>query len=295
MGGCNKIGICQKAWYALGTDKGEIRTMRKLVLSLSFTALVFMCAMLINCGGSSSSSGGGNGGGPYDVVGNWQTNVISGGESVPFVGVINSQGQALLFGDVVPDMQDIDYVGDTWELPTITGASSFSGNTSMYAALGTQLPGGGTVDTVSMQGTVNSATSITGKNSGGSFTLSSYSPLTGSVTAFSGTTAGWFAYAYGYAMAFTPSGSGQSMSFTGSNNVGCDISGTFTQEGTHNVFDVSMNITGTVDCPVTGTMTGLGFESDSDYFNMNGRQPGTYLYADMMGSTPFVMEIYPPQ
>jgi len=250
--------------------------------------------MLINCGGSSSSSsGGGNGGGPYDVVGNWQTNLNASGESVPFVGVINSQGQALLFGDAVPDLQDIDYVGDTWQLPTITGASSFSGTTSIYAVLGTQLPGGGTVDTVSMQGTVNSATSITGKSSSGSVTLSAYSPLTGSVTAFSGNTSGWFDE-NGFNLAFKPTGSGQSMSFTGSNNFGCDISGTFTQEGTHNVFDVSMTITGTVDCPITGSMTGLGFESNSDYLNINEWQPGTYLYADMMASTPIVFEIYQP-
>ncbi len=268
--------------------------MRKFVLSLSFISLVFMCAMLTNCGSSSSSSSVGTGGGPYNVVGNWQTNVTAGGGSVPFVGVINSQGLALLFGDVVPDMEDIDYVGDTWELPTITGASSFSGTTSMYAALGTQLPGGGTVDTVSMQGTVNSATSISGKNSDGSFTLSAYSPLSGSATAFSGKTSGWFDE-NGFNLAFTPTGSGQSMSFTGSNTFGCDISGSFTQEATNNVFDVSMTITGTVDCPITGSMTGLGFESNSDYFDINEFQPGTYLYADMLGSTPFVFEIYQPQ
>ncbi len=123
---------------------------RKFVLFLSFISLVFMGAMLTNCGGSSSNSGGGgNGGGPYNVVGNWQTTLSTSGESVLFVGVINSQGQALLFGDVVPNMEDTEYVGDTWELPTITGASSFSGMTSMYAALGTQLPGGGAVDTIS--------------------------------------------------------------------------------------------------------------------------------------------------
>ena len=68
----------------------------------------------------------------------------------------------------------------------------------------------------------------------------------------------------GFNLTFTPTGSGQSMSFTGSNTFGCDISGTFTQEGTNNVFDVSMTIAGTVDCPITGSMTGLGFESSSD-------------------------------
>jgi len=268
--------------------------MRKLFLSFSFVILAFLCAVLTNCGSSSGSGGGGTGGGPYDVVGNWQTNVNTSVGAIPFVGVINSHGQALLFGDAIPDMQDISYVGDTWEMPTITGASSFSGTTFLYAALGSQLPGGGTVEIVSMQGKVNSATSITGQNSNGSFTLKAFSPLTGSVTAFSGRTSGYFD-ANGFDLTFTPTGSGQSMSVTGSNTFGCDVSGTFAQDGSNNVFDVSMTITGTVDCPITGSMTGLGFESNSDYFNINEWRPGTYLYADMLGSTPFVFEIYQPQ
>lgn len=75
------------------------------------------------------------------------------------------------------------------------------------------------------------------------------------------------------------------------------MTGTFTQEGSNNVFDVTMTITGT-GCPMgqaPGTVTGLGFESNSDYFDLNGFQPSTYLYADLLGSAPFVIEIYPPQ
>jgi len=267
--------------------------MRKFFLPCSFVVLVFMCAMLTNCGSSSGSGGGGTGGGPYNVAGNWQVNVNVSGQSVPFVGVINAQGQALLFGDAVPGLPDIAYVRDTWQLPTITGASSFSGTTSLYAEMGTLLPDGSTVDTVSMQGTVNSATSITGKNSNGTFTLTAFSPLTGSVTAFSGLTSGYI-NTNGFDLTFTPAGSGQSMSFTGSNSLNCQLSGTFTQDGTNNVFNVSMTLTGGVACPITGSMTGLGFESNSDYFDINEFRPGTYLYADMLGSTPFVFEIYGP-
>lgn len=190
--------------------------MRKFLILLSFVFVTLMCAVTSNCGGSSSSSGDG----PYNVVGNWQTTApISGAGSAPFVGVINSQGLALFFGDSAPDLNDIDYVGDTWELPTISGASSFSGTTSLYAAPYSLLPGGGAVQTVSMQGNVTSASSITGKNSDGTFTLSAYSPLTGSVTAFSGTTVGYIGAVGdlgGFGMVFAASGSGQSMSFNGS-------------------------------------------------------------------------------
>ena len=46
-------------------------------------------------------------------------------------------------------------------------------------------------------------------------------------------------------------------------------------------------------CPITGTFTGLGFESSSDYFNLNNGNSDTYLYANILnGADTFVMEIY---
>jgi len=45
----------------------------------------------------------------------------------------------------------------------------------------------------------------------------------------------------------------------------------------------------------TGTsFSGLGFESDTDYFSYNAGQAGTYLYADFLvpSGGAFVMEIY---
>jgi hypothetical protein len=88
------------------------------------------------------------------------------------------------------------------------------------------------------------------------------------------------------------------MGFTGAGPLSgggtCDINGTFNQEGGNaanlNVFDVS--ITFGAGCPFSN-VTGLGFESSSDYFTMNGSASGTYLYAVPSGSAS-VLEIFKP-
>jgi len=83
------------------------------------------------------------------------------------------------------------------------------------------------------------------------------------------------------------------MNFSESDGDTCDVTGTFTQEGSNNVFDVSMTFTG-ASCVITGTQTGLGFESTTDYFTMNGSAAVTYLYADLLATgSPVVLEIFP--
>jgi hypothetical protein len=106
---------------------------------------------------------------------------------------------------------------------------------------------------------------------------------------------GWIGPGNFWQMTFTATGNGASMSFSGSSTDGCNISGTLSQEGgnlsTLNVFDVSITYTGT-NCPAAGTVTGLGFESSSDYFSVTGGVAGTYLYAASSTSAS-VFEIYP--
>jgi len=243
--------------------------------------------MTTNCGSSSKSNngGGGTGGGPYDVVGDWQITVSGNGGSTTGYGVINSSGLALFF----------DSLGESLELPTITGASSFSGTITVTEP-------GGLSSSASAQGNVSSATSLSGTVSGngsGTFSASSYSPVT-SVKALSGSLLGESEGISILAeLTFTSSGSNSSMSFTGTSGITCLVSGTFTQEGgtvsTLNVFDVSMTFSGT-NCPTptTSAITGLGFESSSDYFGFNFSNPATYLYADMLDPAgAFPIEIYP--
>jgi len=267
--------------------------MRRAILSLlSLACVALMCVLAANCGSSGSSRSGG----PYNVVGTWESDLSGSIGTAVFAGAIDSQGTTLLFAINNPNA-----VGDTWQLPTITGASSFSGETTLYAAPGTQLPdGGGSSQSVSIQGTVNSDTLITVTNSNGKFSLSAENLLIGSsVSALSGAMTGVINDGTqdgpSFPLVFTPtsSGSNQSMSFVTSGTATCSVSGSFTQVGTANVFDVSMTFSGV--CPVSsGTqLSGLGFESSTDYFNDNAGQAGTYLYADALASTgPFAMEIF---
>jgi hypothetical protein len=82
------------------------------------------------------------------------------------------------------------------------------------------------------------------------------------------------------------------MTLSGTDGLNCNVTGTFTQEANNaanlNVFDTSITFTGT-GCPVTGTRTGVGFESDEDYIGFDN-EPGPYLYA-LSSSSADVIEI----
>jgi hypothetical protein len=235
-------------------------------------------------------------------VGNWQFTVSTNSGSILYLGGIDSEGTSLFFAPGVLGVGVVNstaFVGDTWALPIITGASSFSGATTLYAATGTQLPSGGTSHTLSSQGTVISDNSVTLTNSSGTFTLTSATPLTGAVKELSGVLTGGLNDGMGggpfWPLAFTQvSGGGHSMSFTTSGVATCSVAGTFTQVGTGNVFDVSMTFSGVCEFPTGKSFSGLGFQSDTDYFSYNAGQEGTYLYADVLvpSGGAFVLEIY---
>ncbi|HTW58577.1 MAG TPA: hypothetical protein VMD99_10615 [Terriglobales bacterium] len=274
--------------------------LRTCLLSLCLLCLAAWCAIAVGCGGSSSAPNANCAGGPYNVAGDWQTTFTSGSASLTGYGVINSSGLALFFDNSAPGFQ----TGDTLELPSITGACYFSGSFISYGEPGSVQSGSTAVVTDSAQGNVTSATSITGTFSGttsGKFTMAPSTPLSGSPVALSGTLTAQSqgAFTNGEMLAllklnltFAPTGTGASMSFSGSDGVSCNASGTFTEESTDNVFDVSITLAG-ASCAVTGSLTGLGFESNTDYFNMNDNTAGTYLYADILNSSnTFVLEIF---
>lgn len=264
--------------------------LRKLALPLSFVCLVLVAALITSCGSSNSHLGTSCTGGPFNVVGDWQGTLTANGGSSNVAGVINAQGQALFFDSDTANSGDLAS-GSVAVLPNITGTCSFSGNATVYDTPGA---GGNTV-TAPVQGTVNSATSISvtatiGGNSG-TFTLNSFSPLTGSVAALSGSlVAEDQAQGVQLPLTFTPT-TGNNMTFA--NNGGtCTVSGTLTQEGSNNIFDFSITFTGTVaGCPNPGTVTGLAFESNSDIFALNGSAPGTYMYA-VSSTSAIVFEVF---
>ena len=270
---------------------------RKFCLSLFVISLAAWCALTIACGGGSSNKTTTCTGGPYNVVGDWKITTQSGGGSVTGYGAIDSAGLALFFDNSL----STGNTGDTVELPTISGSCSFSGNIIDYEEPGGPFSGQSVSDTA--QGNVTSATALNGTFSGtgssGTFSAATFSPLTGTVGVVTGSKNGEVQGAINgqpilLPLGFSASGTGDSMSFTGSNQV-CSATGTFTQVGTANVFDVSITFTttGSTACALTGTFTGIGFESSTDYFGIHGNATDTYLYADILASgNTFVMEIF---
>ncbi len=267
--------------------------LRNLAVVVSFVSLAFVAAIITSCGSSGTHLGTMCTGGPFNVVGDWTFS--SGSASGP--GAIDPSGLAVFFQTSTA----VPAPGDTVVLPTITGACSFSGT---GVAFGTPGSGGGSASNP-VTGSVNSATSISGSiSNGNTFTIVPNSPLSGSVTALSGN--GWLAEVEGatnpiiWNLSFTPSGTGNSMTFAGSGQIVggslCNISGTFNQQGTTaanlNVFDISIT-SSDAGCPIGGTATGIGFESSSDYFAMHGNAAGTYFYAALSNSAS-VFEIFKP-
>jgi hypothetical protein len=271
----------------------------RFALWLCVICLLVVGALIVSCGNSNSGSKPCTGG-PYNVVGDWQITVTTtGGSSVTGYGVIDSAGLGLFFDNFQPNSS-----GDTLQLPTLTGSCAFSGSMNTFGE-----PGGvnnGVENMLPATGNVNSATSISGTFSatGASGTISAapFTPLTGSVTAVSGTKTGAVQGLFGatsstpgtgivLSTTFSAAGSGNSMTFATTNLSACEANGTFTQVGTSNVFDVSITLMPT--CPILGTFTGNGFESSTDYFGLNAGNADTYLYADILdGTSTFVIEFY---
>lgn len=257
---------------------------RKGFLLLPFVALTLLFA-ITSCGGS-SSSGGGNGG-PFDVTGNWQASFSPAfGATGSAFGLITSSGLGAFF----------DRSGNIVKLPTVTGAQSFAGNLTTYAVNGTFFSGGAVVLTDTAQGTVNSGSSIMGTFTGtpsGTFSLAPFSPSGGSVVVPTGALNGKIT-GFSDVLTFNFASNG---SFTGvdGSNPGCSVNGTAAQEGTSNIFDVTYS-QGPGNC-APATLTGVAFESTTDYFNVNGGADSTYLYMIMLTSTlpqirPYVVIVY---
>jgi len=268
-----------------------MKVLRKIAWFLPVACLVLIAAMTFSCGSSSITVNPSCTGGPYTVVGNWQMTVTpTGVNPATGYGAVDSAGLALFF-----DTSSSTGSGETLELPTLTGACYFSGNIISYPAP-SSTPTTATAITDSLQGNVASG-KITGIFSGvsaGTVSAVPFSPLSGAPTALSGArTGGIEGLTDILSLTFSPT-TGSSMTFTGTDTSNCTISGTFTQVGTSNVFDVSYTVAGASPC-VAATSTGIGFESNTDYFSLNNSAPGTYLYADLLESTgAFVLEVFQP-
>jgi hypothetical protein len=263
--------------------------LRKFALLLSSACLILLGVLTIGCGSSSKSSSSACTGGPYNVVGNWDIDISNDSPNLSEPGVINSSGLAV-FENIsvkynplqIPSMQ---FIPNVIVMPSITGACSFSGNGTDYAFDGSS-------SSFSVTGKVSSDTSISGTMQTNGYSVAPISPFNESVvilpSSMNGTIQG--TAVDDLTLAFSSSGgSSNSMTVSGSDSSGCTVSGTLNQEGSSNVFDVSIAISGS-ECPLT-SLNGLGFESDWDVFNMTGSTPGVYMYV-ISSSSDEVLEIY---
>jgi len=274
--------------------------LHRFVFCTCFASLVLIAVMTISCGSSSSPSKPTCTGGPYDMVGEWDL-IVDGQSNYPLPGVINTAGLAIFFKDVVTDPEH----GSEVVMPSITGACSFSENLTLYST--PAAVGSGGIYTYPVQGTVQSGPAFSGTitepGDNETFVGVPQSPFT--PTALN-TSLSLVDVDSPIAcrdpqcvhVQVVPSGTGNSanMTLSGTDGFDCTLSGTFTQEGSNaanlNVFDVSLTFTGTT-CQVTGTITGLGFESSVDYFDFTSYPPpGTLLYA-MSANSAEVFEIFP--
>ena len=241
-----------------------MKTLKYLVL--------LAAALLVGCNGSNSSSGStssstGNDPVTFLIQGTWNGSYsISGGPAnVAVTSVIAQSGYGFFY----------DSSGYVYVLPTLNGGPFMSGTLTAYAPAGTTFTNGQTTEQFTVTGTVsnmNISGSFTGNGETGSFTLTRYTPFSGTPSIVAGQWQGYYAGTNAAAVDITMNANG---SFSGSDANGCTITGTLTQIQSSNLFQVSADSSG-AGC--AGQLSGLAFESSSDYFNLFGGAAGTYYY-----------------
>lgn len=258
--------------------------LQKCAVLLSLLAIALLACVIISCG-SSSSSKPAPCTGSYTVVGDWQGTITSNSETDKLFGTIDSSGNAVFFDDLA----------DIATLSPITGACSFSSTLTAYESAengGAATASGTATGNVTSDSALNGSVTINSTANG--FTFSSYPPLgTGAVTAVSATVGAEVEGQLTDDLILTLGGTSGNITFTGSDAGGCTFNGAFTQEGTNDLYSVSFAVGGNSSCEA-GTLTGVGFESDSDLLDVNDNGSGTYVYAVITsGGSPFVVEILP--
>ncbi len=238
----------------------------------SFKVLAFLvAALLVGCGGGgggSSSSSTGNNPVTYDIQDTWSGvySITGGSANVPVTAVIAQSGYGFFY----------DSSGVVYVLPTLDGGPILSGTLTAYAPAGTTFPNGQATEQFKVTGSVSNL-SISGSFSGngetGSFSLATFKSFSGTPSVMPGQWQGYYVGTGSSAVDITMSANG---SFTGSDAYGCTITGTLTEIQSTNLFHISADSSG-AGC--AGQLSGLAFESASDYFNLFGGAAGTYYYA----------------
>lgn len=248
--------------------------------SLKYLVLLAVAA-LVGCGGGGGSSSSSTGTNPvtYDIQGTWSgTYNISGGTANPVTAEIAQRGYGFFY----------DNTGVVYVLPTLDGGPVLSGTLTAYAPVGYTFQNGQTMEQFSVTGSVSNTTisgTFSGNGETGSFSLTATTSFTGTPSIIAGQWQGYYAGTSSSAVDITMNADG---SFSGSDAFGCTITGIMTQIQSANLFQVTADSSGN-GC--AGPLSGLAFESTSDYFNLFGGASGTYYYVGVSNtSNAFVAE-----
>jgi hypothetical protein len=253
--------------------------------------LTLLCAGLLAACGSgknlTASSGGSN---PGNNGGN--------GSPAPAVqgiyrGVFNPPaGSAQVYGAVLPTGFGFfaDIRGDTYIMPAVSNGTDITGALSGYAPAGVLFPNGQRTISYTMIGSASNpdstgayqdinATVSTGTLSG-SLAINYYG-LSASIfpaNTLAGTYQGFY-WGSSVAVNFTISSAGV---ISGNDGSGCNLSGIITNaSGNTNLFQVSLQITGSSNCP--GSLSGAGFTDQNDNAHLFAAPTDHLLYFGLTG------------
>jgi hypothetical protein len=258
-----------------------------LCLALLCAGLLAACGSgknLTASGGSSSSGNPGNNGGNGS-----SSSAVQG----IYRGVFNPPaGSAQVYGAVLPTGFGFfaDIRGDTYIMPAVSNGTDITGTLTGYAPAGVLFPNGQRTISYTMIGSASNpdstgayqdinATVSTGALSG-SLALNYYS-LSASIfpaKTLAGTYQGFY-WGSSVAVNFTISPAGV---ISGNDGSGCSLSGIVTNaSGSTNLFQVSLQITGSSNCP--GSLSGAGFTDQNDNAHLFAAPTDHLLYFGLTG------------
>lgn len=237
-------------------------------------ALVLLCAGLLTAcgsgknlstsGGSSGSGNSGNNGG-----GGSSSSAVQG----IYYGTFNTSGSAPVYGAVLPTGFGFfaDVRGEAYVMPAVSNNVDITGALIGYTPVGVLFSNGQrtiTYDLIASASGTNSFNAfqnidgtVSSGTQSGSLALSYYA-LSASIVPVSNLQGTYQGFYWGSSVAvnFTISATG---TIAGNDGLGCSLSGTMANAtGNTNLFQVSLQITGSSNCP--GSLSGASFSDQND-------------------------------
>ena len=205
-----------------------------------------------------------------DVEGVWTGTFTTEGskDSKPVFALIRKDGSALMY----------DTGGIVYQLPEFTGSYNVSGAVTAYSAPAYSFTDGKSQHSFDLAGTaVDSGITadLTGEAARASVDLKKLDTFQGTPVLPQGELQGYYLSPTPFFADVTLDAAG---GFTGTDVLGCQLTGKAAQRGSENLFDVRVQVSGPAGACEDDTMTGLARESNYDEFDLFDGAAGTYYY-----------------